>query len=155
MPGRVGQELVDRGHTFSVLISSADKISQQTFETRKVPGMQALTFRGNEGVGTSEWAANLSRDPFKVRRQVFPGVWPAVHNPSGLAASTEHAWHTQSCFRAQSITEFMVEQSDVARSLCLNSTALHLLKQQGLCPDLLIPLLNSLKHQSCQVLSQT
>ena len=63
---RVGHELVNRGHNFTVLISSSDDISQQTFNSRNTPGMQVLTFQGTAGVGTLEWASNLSRDPVQV-----------------------------------------------------------------------------------------
>ncbi len=63
---RVGQELITRGHIFTVLISSADETSQHTFITRKTPGMQAITFQGTAGVGALEWASRLSRDPVQV-----------------------------------------------------------------------------------------
>lgn len=63
---RVGQELIIRGHSFTVLISSEDETSQHTFITRKTPGMQAITFQGTAGVGALEWASTLSRDPVQV-----------------------------------------------------------------------------------------
>ena len=66
MFARVGTELISRGHSFTVLLSSADETSQHTFITRKKPGMQAITFQGTAGVGTLERASRLSRDPVQV-----------------------------------------------------------------------------------------
>ena len=60
---RVGQELSKRGHTFSVLVSDQDIISRRVLQSRAFPGMQVTLFAGPPGVGSDEWAANMSRDP--------------------------------------------------------------------------------------------
>ena len=64
---KIGHELANRGHNFSILLSSTDAIGISTVTTNAFPGLGILTFEGPIGVGTEEWASGLSRDPQKVQ----------------------------------------------------------------------------------------
>jgi len=66
---RIGRELVERGHNFSMLISESDNIGAETLDARAFPGLKIITFRGPPGIGTEEWASGFTRDPQKVARQ--------------------------------------------------------------------------------------
>ncbi len=73
---RIGRELAERGHTFSMLISQFDTIGAETLDARTFPGLHVITFDGPPGIGTEAWASNFSRDPQKVDRgrAVIPAV---------------------------------------------------------------------------------
>ena len=64
---RIGQELAERGHNFSMLVSDKDDIGTETLSSKGFLGLQVLTFRGPPHIGTEHWASNLSRDPRLVR----------------------------------------------------------------------------------------
>ncbi len=57
---KVRQELVDRGHTFSLLVSAYDTMSLQVVSG--VSNIQVLTFQGPLYAGTEEWTARLPQD---------------------------------------------------------------------------------------------
>ena len=61
---KIGQELVARGHRFSILISDADELSQSVLDGAE--GVRLLTFKGPPFHGTEEWAATLPQDPAEV-----------------------------------------------------------------------------------------
>lgn len=63
---KIGHELADRGHEFSMLLSSQDAIGIDTITKHAFPGLKMVTFSGPAGVGTEEWASSLSRDPQTV-----------------------------------------------------------------------------------------
>ena len=65
---RIGRELAERGHTFSMLISQFDSIGAETLDARTFSGLHVITFDGPPGIGTEAWASNFSRDPQKVDR---------------------------------------------------------------------------------------
>ena len=73
---RIGRELAERGHTFSMLISQFDSIGAETLDARTFSGLHVITFHGPPGIGTEAWASNFSRDPQKVDRgrAVIPAV---------------------------------------------------------------------------------
>ena len=60
---RIGQELAERGHNFSMLVSDKDDIGTETLSSKGFPGLQVHTFRGPLHIGTEKWASELSRDP--------------------------------------------------------------------------------------------
>ena len=66
---RVGQELVERGHSFALVHSTSDVINEETIMTRSFPGLQVYRFNGPPDIGTREWAADSSRDPQEVGEQ--------------------------------------------------------------------------------------
>jgi len=61
---KIGQELINRGHTFSLLVSAYDAMSLQVVSG--VSHIQVLTFQGPLYAGTEEWAARLPQDPQEV-----------------------------------------------------------------------------------------
>ena len=61
---KIGQELITRGHTFSLLVSAYDAMSLQV--VFGVSHIQVLTFQGPLYAGTEEWAARLPQDPQEV-----------------------------------------------------------------------------------------
>ena len=67
---RLGRELVECGHSFTMLISEHDVIGAQTVNARTFPGLNTVSFKGPEGVGTEAWASSFTRDPQKVQRHV-------------------------------------------------------------------------------------
>lgn len=65
---RIGQELAERGHNFSMLVSDKDDIGTETLSSKGFLGLQVHTFRGPLHIGTEKWASELSRDPRLVSR---------------------------------------------------------------------------------------
>ena len=63
---RVGQELSERGHDFTFLLSEYDTIGQGIVESRRFPGLKVIKFDGPPGMGSAEWERDLPRDPFQV-----------------------------------------------------------------------------------------
>lgn len=61
---KIGQELVNRGHTFSLLVTTYDTMSLQVVSG--VSNIQVLMFQGPLYAGTEEWAARLPQDPQEV-----------------------------------------------------------------------------------------
>ena len=63
---RIGRELSERGHTFTVLVSRVDTILQDILRSRSFPNLKIIEYRGPRGVGTEAWGLNLSRSPIVV-----------------------------------------------------------------------------------------
>ena len=59
---RIGQELAARGHHFTLLVSSLERLSIQDLGSKSFAGLEVVTFDGPPGVGTPEWYEQLSRD---------------------------------------------------------------------------------------------
>ena len=65
----ISRELSARGHSFTMLLSSTDKISLNTVNASAFPALRIIEFAGPSGVlapGSDEWAAAFSRDTSKV-----------------------------------------------------------------------------------------
>lgn len=60
---RIGRELSERGHTFTVLVSRVDTILQDLLRSRSFSNLKIIEYRGPRGVGTEAWGLNLSRSP--------------------------------------------------------------------------------------------
>ena len=63
---RIGRELSERGHEFTVLVSRVDTILQDLLRSRSFPALRVIEYDGPPGVGTEAWGLNLSRDPIGV-----------------------------------------------------------------------------------------
>ena len=63
---RIGLELVDRGHNFTLLLSSEDVLSHTRLAYGPFRSLTVLNFSGPAGVGTQEWRARMPRDPTKA-----------------------------------------------------------------------------------------
>ena len=74
---KIGKELTDRDHDFTMLVSSTDSISLDTVGARGFPGLRVVQFKGPQAdlaPGTELWAASLTRDPKKVGLDCVP-LW--------------------------------------------------------------------------------
>ena len=62
---KIGEELVRRGHRFTLLLSS-----EEAAHTYLVPNMTSVTFHGPPRLGTLDWFTNMSRvhNVFEVSR---------------------------------------------------------------------------------------
>lgn len=63
---RIGLELVERGHNFSLLLSSEDELSHSRLAHNPFGALNVLNFSGPPGIGTQEWRAQIPRDPTKA-----------------------------------------------------------------------------------------
>lgn len=75
---KIGEQLVNQGHNFTMLVSSSDTISLDTVGARGFPGLNVIQFEGPVGEdapGTEPWAANFSRD-LKEARPYICIWWP-------------------------------------------------------------------------------
>ena len=63
---RVGQELQARGHNFTMLFSSGERLDRDGLGSRAFNGLNVVHFNGPEYVGTTEWFANQPRDVMQV-----------------------------------------------------------------------------------------
>lgn len=63
---RIGLELIQRGHKFTLLLSSEDELSHSRLAYDPFSLLNVLNFSGPAGVGTMEWRARLPRDPAKA-----------------------------------------------------------------------------------------
>lgn len=61
----IGQELLQRGHRFTFLISDQSTAAEPV-RSATTPGLEVLSFKGPPTVGTEAWFAGYSRDPQKV-----------------------------------------------------------------------------------------
>ena len=64
----IGLELLKRGHNFTLLISSADTISQARLARAPFSSIQQLRWSGPSWIGTDAWLRSLPRDPQEVRK---------------------------------------------------------------------------------------
>lgn len=63
---RVGQELQARGHNFTMLFSSGERLDHDGLGGRAFDGLTVVHFNGPEYIGTTEWFANQPRDVMQV-----------------------------------------------------------------------------------------
>lgn len=59
----IGLELTRRGHTFTLLLSSADELSHSRLAHEPFDTLKVLNFSGPPGVGTQAWRETIPRDP--------------------------------------------------------------------------------------------
>lgn len=66
--GTIGLELVRRGHSFTLLLSSRDELSHSRLAHEPFNVLDVMNFSGPSVIGTQEWRENIPRDPAKARR---------------------------------------------------------------------------------------
>ena len=65
--GRIGLELTQRGHKFTVLLSSQDELSHSRLAYDPFGGLNVLNFSGPARNGTQQWRAGIPRATGKAR----------------------------------------------------------------------------------------
>ena len=63
---RIGQELQARGHNFTLLLSSGERLDRDGLGSKAFAGLNIVHFDGPDYVGTTEWFANQPRDVTQV-----------------------------------------------------------------------------------------
>lgn len=71
---RIGRELIDRGHSFTLLTSVHEKLSPSMLDRVGARNVRIMTFDGPPGLGTEGWLRNLSRDPSQVLGSPSDGI---------------------------------------------------------------------------------
>ncbi len=73
---KLGLELVERGHDFTLLLSSGDTLGQDRLARPPFNELRQVKFAGPEGTGTSDSLSDLDRNPAKV--QITASSWAGI-----------------------------------------------------------------------------
>lgn len=65
---RIGREMSDRGHNFTLLTSVHEKLSPSMLDRAGAKDVHMVTFDGPADLGTEEWLNQLHRDRSQVLR---------------------------------------------------------------------------------------
>ena len=63
---RIGLELVERGHSFAMLVSAGDTLTQARFAKPPFQHLRQIYYSGPPELGTEDWLKSLHRAPLKV-----------------------------------------------------------------------------------------
>ena len=74
---QIGLELIARGHSFAMLLSSGDTLSQARLAREPFKGLKLYKFSGPPDIGTDAWLKKLDRDQRKVRSCAWSRHIPA------------------------------------------------------------------------------
>ena len=158
---RVGQELAERGHNFTLLVSSEEALDKQRLGKRAFDGLHMATFQGPEGIGTQEWFVNQPRDVAEVcasgvitrlatvpetllvmyphtaqelRRALYMSVTQGLFvTQTGFASTESQRWTSQAFLDTllQAMRAFQSDQMSVAEHLHADVATIQQLKDSG------------------------
>ena len=102
---KIGVELSERGHDFTLLLSSGDTLAQARLAYPPFSDLKQIRYSGPEYIGTNEWLSDLDRDPAKARLG-FSGIFVVHWQPMQRLSQAVFRLHfgAQPCIGLAKIT---------------------------------------------------
>ena len=131
---RLAEELIARGHTFSLLVSDSDTTNSELVHTRHFPGLNLILFKGDPHIGTEAWSKEFSRDitqvPKTIRCDCSIGSYTAASSVCVVSC-----WDLLNWMLDWNAQQFIRDHRLTAECLHADNATVQALRQAGLQLD--------------------